>query len=77
MNRIRRVHPGGLAGITQDRPREAICSVEMIVGQTHEGGGAAGRPIDLRRPAVSHFDDLGRLPHDDMTIEGRETFNTG
>ena len=46
----------------------------MIVGQAQEGLGALGRLLDHHWPAVCHLDDLGRSPHDDMTIQRGETF---
>jgi hypothetical protein len=46
----------------------------VVVDQAEEGVGALGRLLDHDGPAVCHLDDLGRSPHDDMTIQRRETF---
>lgn len=65
-----------LAGVMQDRPCEPIRGIDMRVGQTREGRSAVSRPVDLHGRAIWHFDDLGELRHDDMTIQRGETFTT-
>ena len=65
------------AGFVQDRPRQTVGLVEMLVGQPDEGGGAIAAVAGvahLGRPAVRQLDDLGRSVHDDMTPGRRETF---
>ena len=64
----------GLGGVAQDRPRQAVGLVEVLVGQPDEGGRAGARLAGLCRRAVCQLDDLGRSVHDDMTPERRETF---
>ena len=63
-----------LGRVAQDRPGQAICPVQVLVGQAGEGGGANGVLAGHDGRAICQFDDLGRLPHDDMTIEGGKTF---
>jgi hypothetical protein len=63
----------GLCRITQDRPRESIGRVQVLLGEAREGSSL----IDLfgyQRPPVCHVHDLERLAHDDMTNGRRETF---
>ena len=38
--------------VAQDRPREPVRRVEVVVGQTRKGSSTTGRLIDLRRQAV-------------------------
>ena len=60
--------------VTQDRPRQAIRLVQMLVGEPGEGGGASRPLAGHQGRAICQVDDLGRLPHDDMTVQRPETF---
>ena len=42
----------GLGGVAQDRPRQAVGLVEMLVGQPDEGGARGARLACLGRRAV-------------------------
>jgi hypothetical protein len=46
----------------------------MEIGQPEEGLCALARLLDHGMPAVCHLGDLGRSPHDDMTIQRGKTF---
>ncbi len=63
-----------LGGIPQDGSGQAIGGIEMVVGQADEGLGALGCLLDPDGSAFRHVDDLGRSPHDDMTIQEDKTF---
>ena len=60
--------------VMQDRAGQAVGGVEVIVGQTQECLGALGRLLGHGGPDVCHLDDLGRSPHNDMTIERGKIF---
>jgi hypothetical protein len=64
----------GVRRVAQDRAGQAVGGVEMVVRQAQEGLFALGRRLGHGGPAVCHLDDLGRSPHDDMTIQRGETF---
>jgi hypothetical protein len=47
----------------------------MLVGHSGEGGGPGGTLARHAGRPLRQVDDLGRLLHDDMTIQRGRTFN--
>src|SRR5688500_7022361 len=62
--------------VAEDRPRQAVGGVEMMVRKAHERRPAFAW-LGHGWPAFCHLDDLGRSVHDDMTIQRSETFTRG
>ena len=65
----------GLRRIAQDRARQAIRGIEVVLDEARKGSPL----VDLfgrERPSVCHVHDLERLAHDDMTIGVLETFTS-
>ena len=61
--------------VAQDRARQPVGAIEVLVREADEGGIARGRVTDARRCWFCQFDYLGRSVHDDMTRQHAETFN--
>jgi hypothetical protein len=62
--------------IAEDRPRETVRPVEMLVGQPDEGRVAESAIDDAGACAFCQFECLGTSVHDDMTREACQTFST-
>ena len=64
----------GVDGVMQDRPRQPVGSIEVLVREQEEGCVAA-RDIAARRGnPVREIDEVRRAVHDDKTPERAGTF---